>query len=273
MNRARLATVVVYLWSALPALFAALPLSLLVGNLWGHHGGDALLWEPGGLLLLETIRLLQPSLSALSRGLPLLLLLWSVGGLLPQALTLALLVPGELTLQDRIVRAARALPTLFFVLGATLLGRVIAALICWFFLKGFSAALIGSSDPVRSLGQLPVFVLAIVLLSFVRVVHDLSATTVVNQGTNGTEALLSGLEALRDRTLAAIGAWTLRSTAGLLAVGIAALLGARWHEGTGLLVAFFAHQIGLFVQAALRVSWLKRAILLIPPPLPTVADG
>jgi hypothetical protein len=263
MMRVRGATAVLYLWSTLPALLAALPLSLLVGGLWGHQGGDALLWEAGGFSLLETARLLSPTAGALARGLPWGLLAWALAGVAPQALALAMLAPGELTPLERLGRALQSVAPLLLVLGATLLVRVVALLLCLLFAKGLAPGLMGFSDPARMLGQLPLALLALALTSLARVLHDLAAAAVVAREERGKDALLTGLEVLHRRLPAAAGAWALRALLGLVVVGVAVLVGSRWHAGAGLLAAALAHQAGLVGLARLRVSWLRRAIELV----------
>jgi hypothetical protein len=257
------AAAVLYLGSALPALLGALPLGLLVGGLWGHHGGDALLWEVGGFPLLETARLLAPTALALGRAAPWALLAWALLGLVPQALALASLAAGDASPIKRADLALRALPALFLVLGATVLARVVVLLLCLLFARGLAPGLTGLSDPARMLAHLPLALLALGLLALLRVLHDLAASAVVVRGERGRDALLTGLEILHRRPFGVGSVWARWALAGVGVVLAAWLLGARWHAGAGLALAALIHQGALAGLAWTRACWLGRAISML----------
>jgi hypothetical protein len=254
------AAAALYLGGALPALLGALPLGLLVGGLWGHHGGDALLWEAGGFPLLETARLLAPTALALGRAAPWALLTWALLGLVPQSLALAALAPGEASLVERAALALRALPALFFVLGVTVLARVVALLLCLLFARGLAPGLVGLSDPARMLAHLPLVLLALGLLALLRVLHDLAGAAVVVRKERGQDALLTGLEILHRRPLGVVSLWARWALAGAGMILAAGLLGSRWHAGAGLALAALIHQGALAGLAWTRARWLERAI-------------
>ncbi|MCS6901305.1 MAG: hypothetical protein RMJ98_16745 [Myxococcales bacterium] len=257
------ATATLYLGVALPALLVALVPALLVGGLWGPHGGDALLWEAGGFPLLETARLLAPTALALGRAVPWALLAWMILGLLPQAMALAFLAPGERSPLEQATLALRSLPALFFVLSVTVLARVIALLLCILFAKGLTPGLAGLSDPVRALVHLPIVLLAFLLLTLLRVLQDLTGTAVVLRGERGRDALLTGLEILHRHPFSSVGAWARWA---LLGFGIAVAawwLGSRWHAGAGLGLAALIHQVGLVGISWTRARWLKRTMSIL----------
>ncbi len=252
-----------YLWLAVPGLLSALPAGLLVGRLWGQRpGGDRLLWEAGGFGLVETARLLGRDVGAVGWALPWLMFGWSLLGVVPEGLALASLRPGE-TGASRWARALGSIPALVMVLGGTLLARLAALALGVAALSAFAPATGGLGDRERDLVRLGVALVGSGLFVLVRLWHDVAAVAVVDQGRRGVDALVTGLEVLHRRLVAATLAWGWRAALGALAVALAVVAG-RGLSGAGLVLTVLAHQGALLALAALRASWFDWARRSLP---------
>ncbi|MCU0659019.1 MAG: hypothetical protein MUF64_28320 [Polyangiaceae bacterium] len=254
MSRRGWATLVLHLGNLLPAAPVALVGASLVGALWGEQGGDGVLWKPGGAYLLETLRLLAPTGGALAWMAPWYLLLWVVTGVVPQGLALGLL--GARADEAPWGRGWRAVPALVVVLGASLLGRVVALALCLLAARALGASLSRFSDPVRFWGLAPLVLIALGLLGVIQALQDLAAAAAVRREERGPGALLTALEVLHRRPWAALGPWAWRAALAWGLLGGAALVGEL---GGGALL----RQGALLAACWLRVGWWCRALGLI----------
>ncbi|WP_437801445.1 hypothetical protein [Sorangium sp. So ce693] len=253
-------------YRALASFLVAAPLSVFVAQVVGEYPrGDAILFDPGGLMLGELTRLSAHVAAALAAQLGLGTLLAAALGLLPLAVLLAALSQeGPLSAQDLGGRAARALGPLALLWGVALAAQVAAAALV--LLPGTKLC---AELPVlprgRDLAAIAVAAAALVPVAAIGLLHDVARVAVVGEQRGFYTAVSRGLDALRAAPLAA--AWAYASRGVLAAV---ALAGGAWvvhlaGVSTGLRVAAaLAVQLAAFAVAAyLRASWLTAALRLL----------
>ena len=242
----------------------AFPLaSLIAGSGVGAYaGGDRVLFEGGGYLLLEVLRLQGPSLIALTRGLiPVLSVGLLLTALCNAALLVALNVAGPLELRTWLSRALERLPGVLVLGFGTALGQGMLLA----FGMTLSAAVPDSlSNPLQSsLLELCAWLLVALAAGALGGVADVAKACVVRSQAGVTTALQQALRCLARRPFLASFGWL--PYALLFAAGAAA---AGWLSGAldvsrpgALRVAgvFVAHQLVILLSVALRAVWFARA--------------
>lgn len=276
--RARWATVAfVVLCTSVPALLLSAPGGWLVGGLWGAMPeGDLVVFRPGAFFLFETLRTFNRELRALVSLGPWLLLLLSALSILPWTALLCALASPERQTPSTLARLAVGKSgTMLFLFGIGLLMRVLTALLGYVLVDVVGRGL-GGGQPARELvSMLSCGLVAIALLSAVRVVHDLAQAAVVRQDERGAGALWSALDAFRRRPLAATIAWGWRSLLSLALVALAAVVvqAVGVETKAHLLLVALVHQATLALLVVLRASWLRDALQLIgEPPFTPLRD-
>ncbi|WP_437613973.1 hypothetical protein WMF20_13945 [Sorangium sp. So ce834] len=253
-------------YRALASLVVAAPLSVFAAQVVGDHPrGDAILFDPGGLMLSELARLGARAAGAFAAQLGGGALLAAALGLVPLALLLAALSqPGPLSAQAVGGRAARALGPLALLWGVALAAQVTAAALVLLPGTKLCAALF-SVPRSRDLAAGAVAAVALAHVAAIGLLHDLARAALVAEQRGFYTAVARGLDALRAAPLAA--AWACASRGALAAV---ALAGGAWGvhlagAGTGPRVASaFAAQLAALAAAAyLRASWLAAALRLV----------
>lgn len=233
----------------------------------GHFpGGDALLFEDGGLFLLELLRVAGPQLAAAVSVAGAILAL----GLLVNLLVLALLLvalngEGRLDVGAAFGRALTHLPA-FFLLGALfVLAQSLLVL---------GASLSGTAIRASALGERATdaltavtVVLAVLLATALGAVLDVARAGVVRYELSGKTALLFALDAARAKPVAVLLGWLPFAAAGaVLVLGCAPIVESidvsRPGTARVLLVAA-VHQLTLFALLWLRAAWLARALRLV----------
>ncbi|WP_437727278.1 hypothetical protein [Sorangium sp. So ce861] len=263
----RLGAVALYFgYRALASLVVAAPLSVLAAQVVGDHPrGDAILFDPGGLMLSELVRLGAPAAGALAAQLGAGALLAAALGLVPLAVLLAALSQaGPLSAQAVVGRAARALGPLALLWGVALAAQVTAAALV--LLPGTSlCAALFSVPRSRDLAAAAVAAVALAHVAAIGLLHDLARAALVAEQRGFYTAVARGLDALRAAPLAA--AWACASRGALAAVAMA---GGAWGvhlagAGTGprVAAAFAAQLAALAAAAYLRASWLAAALRLV----------
>ncbi|WP_438035994.1 hypothetical protein [Sorangium sp. So ce204] len=253
-------------YRALASLVVAAPLSVFVAQIVGEYPrGDAMLFDPGGLMLSELARLSAHAAAALATQLGLGTLLAAALGLLPLAVLLAALSQkGPLSAQDLGGRAARALGPLALLWGVALAAQVAAAALV--LLPGTKLC---AELPIlprgRDLAAIAVAVVALVPVAAIALLHDLARVAVVGEQRGFYTAVSRGLDALRGAPLAAV--WACASRGALAAVALAGgALGmhlAGVSSGLRVAAALAAQLAALAAAAYLRASWLAAAFRLL----------
>ncbi len=230
--------------------------------------GDRLLFEGGGLYLLELLRVSGGELGSLGRGTLLLLMPVAVFLLLVRALSLEALRSTEPpALGDLWSSALRRLPTFLLIAGVTLLVQVLTLGAASFAAGRLSQALGGSHAEVR--GDV-VFALCLLLgcaLSLLLgAAAELGRAGVVQRGLRGTPALLHGLRVVRRRFGSVLLVWGGAALASVLlvlgAAWLAALCDVSKAGSLRPLAVFTLHQLVALALAFLHVVWLRGALAL-----------
>ncbi|WP_437592575.1 hypothetical protein [Sorangium sp. So ce1000] len=253
-------------YRAVASLVVAAPLSVFVAQVVGEYPrGDAILFDPGGLMLSELARLSALAAAALAAQLGLGALLAAALGLVPLAVLLAALSQGgPLSAQAVGGRAARALGPLALLWGVALAAQVAAATLVLLPGTALCAELLALPRS-RDLAAIAVAAAALVPVGAIGLLHDLARVAVVGEQRGFYTGVCRGLDALRAAPLAAAWACACRGALALLALASGAwgvhLAGAS----TGPRVAAgFAAELAAFAAAVyLRASWLAAALRLL----------
>lgn len=229
-------------------------------------GGDSELFAPGGMLLLEALRLARADLAAalfsIALVAPAALLLTGLGTC---AIMTAVAMPGRLVAGRFAWRALALLPR-FAGLG---LGLSLVQGALGFACIGPALGLFAAFDSVQG-GALAdaVLLIGILLASTaicgVGVVEDLARAVLVLENGSLRRGVARGLDVFKRAPFQLGAQWFVRSAAAFGAVPLAAFAVAavdvsrpgawRW------LVAAAIHQAVLLLCTALRASWLARAL-------------
>jgi hypothetical protein len=271
MRARRCPKAILALWAWESALGAALtwPVAALVRGAYGSHPlGDAVLWEPGGLPLLDLLVRRRPALGALFAHTASVLLFAVVCGLLPLG---AVLVSIGFTTPDRKAPSLRgalqsaipAMGSFGVLLGTTLAleGSLLAATLVAAGLadQGFERKL---GEVGAALVALAIGLLGLALVAIVGVIQDLARAAAVRYGSGAGQALRTALKTFADAAAPLVWSWAWRELASIVPVAFGALLASRLggKRGIDLIVLLSIHQLIVAVRAALRVSWLAKAM-------------
>jgi hypothetical protein len=227
-------------------------------------GADSELFVPGGLLLVETLRLARPdlilALTTAALVAPFALLVAELG---LAALMTAIATPGRLVPERWASRTLVALPRFIGLGVAFSLAQGGLAFACIGPTAGLFAALDGvQGGAYADAAFLFGILVGSVSISAVGLIEDLARALVVVE--QGSVVRSIGIAVFRKTPLRLAAQWLARSALVLPAILLAALAvdavdvsrtGAwRW------LVALAIHQTVLLLATALRASWLARAL-------------
>jgi hypothetical protein len=258
----------VYAVHACIALVIAWPQSgLLSDRTAALPGGDRVLFEPGGLYLLEAFRLSYPSMVSAARGDLLLLVLAGYLGLLPLgALVTALDRPARVDLRELIAGAGACFGRYSVLLGLALLSMGFATAAC--LLSAGALGLSPLSLPDTRGGAVALVAAYSVLgllLSVLGVLHDLARASVVRHDADVWSALSLAASTLRQRPVHVLIGWAARTAAGLALVGASIAFAAAVSivPAGGFFAIAFLDQLVAAALVALRASWLALALRLV----------
>jgi hypothetical protein len=227
--------------------------------------GDRALFEDGGYLLLEVLRLRGPELGAVAYGLlPLLSLALLLGAVANAALFVALNFGGRLALGEWLTRALRHVP------GLLLLG--IGTAFAQLFVFGVTAASAGampdsmSSPLATSAGRVSVWLCGAALAGALGGVGDVAKACLVRHDVSVVSALRQAGNCLRQRPLPACFGWLPFA----LCLVAAIVIGAQLSEALDVsragawrvALVFALHQAVVVLAVALRAAWYARALRL-----------
>ncbi len=245
------------------------PVGAIVRSAFGAHPrGDAVLFDDGGMALLDFLARALPaaaaSLSAhvlVTIPLAFLAMVVAFGSAI---VTLGAEVEGTLRARgrravDQSFSSLRALTVQsLLVLVAQILVLVFAGLI----FAGTAGAFAGrfgvaTADRIGFVVALP-FALAAPVLGVVR---DVAATQVLLADARLFRAIATGFRLVAARPMLLLE-YALRSMAGLAVIGLGAMIANRLGGRPGAALIFLAlmHQVAAGLRVALRVSWLAAAI-------------
>jgi hypothetical protein len=249
-----------YLYRAASGLLATAPLAVAFAAVVGAHPrGDALLWEPGGVWLVESLRLLGPALGpALGYG-GVLVLLAAFGWLLPLGALIVSLAPGRPRARVCLGQAAARLGTMSLLWGLTLLAQ--AALLV---LTAVLSALVAEGEsPAQLLLRLGVWLLGLSLCAVLACTEDLARVVCLQRDAGLWDAVAQALGTLGRHPLALAWAAGWRSALGLGLLAGALALGVAWARPDELLPMVLLHQLAILCFVWLRASWLRQATRLV----------
>jgi len=260
----------VYAAHATFALAVAWPLAKLLGDpVATHPRADRVLFEPGGLYLSETLRLLRPALTSTVDGMSFAVLVGLYLGLLPLgALLYALARPHRVSFAEVVAAAGQFFGRLSLLLGCALVAIAFAAAVVLIAADLLETKLLAAlGDRGADIAEWSARALALGVAGLVGVVHDLARAALVSGRTTVLRASSIALDALRARPKEAIGGWALRGLLALALVAAAARVTTSLGVETasrGVAVALI-HQGVAFVLVFLRADWLALAIGLVSP--------
>lgn len=245
----------------------ALPLAAVIesSGIGARAEGDRALFQDGGYLLLELLRLQSAELGAVAGGLwPLLLLLLSLQVLCNAVLLVSLNSAGRLELFALLSRALRHVPA-FMLLGAFVL-LTQGAVLLFGMLVSESVPESMTSAVQSDAGKAFVLLLALLGAGAVGGAGDVTKATLVRHGAPLMSSLGAALRCARRRPLPSLLGWL-----PFAALGLAAIAGAAWLTGVvdvsqpgavRWIGVFALHQIVILSLVALRAAWYARALRL-----------
>ncbi|MDC0745869.1 hypothetical protein [Polyangium mundeleinium] len=265
----------VYAFRLVAAFLLAWPFAVTLGGaVSGYPRGDAVLFDQGGLLLLEALRRSTGALRPSSASTLLLFVLVCFVSLLPLgALLGALGAKGRVAARDLGAWALRPLGTFSLLLGAAalieaLLGGVMIAI-------GNAFARRQTID-LRAADQVRVgFVAAaIILVLLVSVFHDIARAAAVRGELGMRASIKRAFAAVRSAPLALLAGWFWRAALGAVFLGAAVVLGSRIgvERKAQVFAAFLVHQASVLAVLFLRASWLAAALRHVDRVLPQTTN-
>lgn len=246
----------------LVASVIAVPFAAIVSQRTAAEpSSDLSLFEPGGLFLLEILRLSEKSFGALLQSGLWVAFLAGYLGLLPLAALLhALSRRGRLSLPELAAASVRPLGAL-----SLLLGFALAAYALVLVLAVTVSSLLGLQlhdalgDRGGDIAQASILLSGALFVAALGVIHDLARASAVVHDLRALDAVRSGFAAFGPRTFFAWG-WRLLASAALVGAGMvfAGRIGVATPRAT--FVVLCAHQLVAFGLVALRASWLAAAV-------------
>ncbi len=256
-----------YVWHAGFASAVAWPIAKLVADpVVAHPRLDRVLFEPGGLYLLEALRLVRGPLTSAGEGLCFGVLAGLYLGLVPLGALLYALSRDEILSFAKLMGAAgRYFAPLSLLLGLFLVATAftcsVPLTVASLLETKFRNAL---GDRGADIAYATFVALSFALAALFGVAHDLARAALVGRGLNALDAARAGVEGIRAHPAEAIGGWALRGVSMVLLVTIAAR--ATTHIGVESSANFasvaLVHQSVAFLLVYLRADWLALAVRL-----------
>jgi hypothetical protein len=243
----------------------ALPLASLVAesNVGRSPHGDRVLFEGGGYLLLELLRVQGANLAAAARGLlPLLLLCLLVTAACNAALLVALNVGGRLRLVAWLSQALAAVPALVVLGVGTALAQLAIILIGLLLAGGIPESM---TRPVEmTAAQVALWLLVGLAAGAVGGVSDVTKAALVRNDAGLVAALKRGLASARRSPLTAGWGWlpygVLFVLTWLVAAEVVSALDVSAAGTWRVAAVFLVHQAVSLASVTLRAAWYARAL-------------
>lgn len=265
----------VFVCRVVGALLLALPFAMLFGRAVGAFPrGDAVLFEPGGMLFIEAFRRTRDALPPIGAGAALLFVVLAFLGLLPLGAMLgALGAKGRLSAKDIGGFALRPIATFSLLLGVFAVVQGIAFAIVMAI--GGAVARRGGFDS-RDVDRVKIAfaVVALLVVLVLGVVHDLARAASVRGELGLRASIRASLRAMRRAPLAILGAFASRSLLALVVLAAAVVLGSRIgiDRGGQIALGFLVHQASIAAALFLRASWLAAALVRVDAVLEPKAE-
>ncbi|MFO0585976.1 MAG: hypothetical protein U0441_00485 [Polyangiaceae bacterium] len=248
--------------AALVGVAWAAPLAGVMGAVTGAYPrGDAEIFDPGGLLLLEALQRTQPAAPALSAAWVITAIVALLLGLVALGFALAQLgAPGRSRPAWALVRAVRALPTLALVGVVALIAEAVVVAVLMFAGSAITRAA-WPIPPSRDVARFALWGLVLLALITVSAIHDLARAAAVTGPSRTYASLRAAVLVVWRSPLRVAGSFAWRFVAGLAAIGLAVAAGVAIGERApaAIVASALVHQIGLAAAGWCRLSWLARA--------------
>ncbi len=256
-------------WQTLMAALVALPTAAAVASFYGSHpSGDAPLWQPGGLPLVD---LFLDAGGARRETVVLAAMVFVGTGFADLVPIASLLASIAFVTRDRrappigatLARGAAAFPTFATLFAMASLAEGTLALVAVVASARLSESILSKLGDARADQTAWLVALAIFALTgVVGVLHDLARASAVRFRVKALRAWQLGLNAMVRAPASVFWSWVWRGLAGWVPVAMGALVATRYGgRGGGPLVALFiVHQVILAGRVAFRASWLAAAM-------------
>ena len=261
-----------YAYRALAGLVIALPAAAAVGTTTaGYPRGQGELFDPGGVMLLESLRLARRAAPTVGAGAVTVAILATVLGLFPLAVVIAGLGRrGPLTAAFLAARAWAHAGTLALLFGLGLLAQALTAAI----LVALGGKLIDALKlvpPREDLAFVGLFTIVLGIVTVVGVVRDLAYVAAVHDERRFYAACVAALRALRHAPGRAVGGYAWRAALGLAGLALAAVAAPSLAGASrgAIVLGVVLHQAALAGAAFARASWLAAAIGVVSTAAPT----
>jgi hypothetical protein len=230
--------------------------------------GDRILFAPGGLHLVEAIRLGGKAIGASVESASVVAVLLSMVALLPLAVALGALIEPAAGLPGLIGRALARLPVLLVLGGATVLVQALVSLGTSLVVSDLSDALGSLTSELRAdLWLTGVVAAGWALVLTVGIVQDLGRAAIMRHGCGLGSALTTAIEVLAGRPLSVLRGWGGPAAGAGLVIATAAwgtgAIDVSRAGGGRVAAVLLLHQIATLTLAALRVRWLGTALGLV----------
>lgn len=243
---------VLYAYRAMVGLALAIaPSSVLGAYVAGYPEGDAVLFEPGGVVLVDVLRLAGRPLAGLGALAIPAFVVAIFFGLLPIAALLVGLGTREQLRASTLLRRSMAPMTtlgLLELLAAVAQGGLLA--LGALFGVGLGQAL-HLAPPTRDLVVVAAMVVALTAVACVRTVAALAQAAAVDEGAGMYQATARGVRAWRRSEALPLWAYAWRAALGLCTLAVAALLAPR----LPLVASVALHQAAIAIAAYLDADW------------------
>jgi hypothetical protein len=258
-------------WRWFAAWLLATPIiDAIAGSGLGQHPrGDALLFEPGGVYLFETVRLALNALLTAASTSAVLLMLSAFAGLLPLAgLIVALAHDGRLRFAAWGSKVLEHFPAFVVLTAATWLMQAAVLGFSVLVFAGVRAALAERFDErLADLSALAAGGAVLLGVFATNLVFDLAKAAVVRHSVRASKALVLGFRTARSWPRRTVVAWLWPALLSLLCVIVAAIAVDRLAVDRGgpgrVTSAWVVHQLTAFALVVLRATWLASALRLV----------
>jgi len=229
--------------------------------------GDRLLFEPGGLMLVEVARALWSAAIPLVRTELVTGLLLGMALLVPYSLVLVALKRRVVTTVELCGEAVSRVPSLLALHGLTLLTQGGAILATATVASGLRTSLVGATSRGADLVVVALLLLGGLLVLGLAMLRDLASAACVEESVGSRVAVGRGFAALLRSPGGVLRAW-----AGPLATVVVLVAASAWLTGKvdvsragawRVGVVLLAHQAVLFARSVCRAWWLGRALALV----------
>jgi hypothetical protein len=260
-----------YAYRALAGLLLAMPAAVALGTptaSWPRRQAE--IFDPGALMLVESLRLSRRALPGVETGVGVMAAVALVAGVIPlAALLVGLDREGRLGAGRLAGRAAAHTGTLAIFTGLGALAQVLVAGIV--LVVGEKVVdVLHLVPPARDVGDVTVVALSVAAALLVGVLRDLAAAAAV-RGDHGL--YLAGARALHAARHAgdrALVAWAWRGALGLGGILLAAWIApsAAGASGAALALGVLLHQAAIAGATFAHASWLAAAMRILDTETP-----